>query len=492
MDVLSSSPQVSVIIPAYNNAEYLREAIQSVLKQTYAHLELIVVDDGSPDHTQDIVREFKDPRIRYIVHDENRGLSAARNTGICASTGEIIALLDGDDLFHPDKLATHVRFLKQHPEIGVTFNSRFELNHSARTIRDLWRPPPSATLSDLVLGFPFSPSDMVLRREWIFRVNLFDEAYRFFGEDLDINCRLALAGCRFANVGRSLNYRRYYSGRVIQDIRAAQELEMRPLYAAFSDPRCPPAVTALKDLALSNRFLDWSFVAFDQGETPLGVEYCRDAVRLNPSLIQGEPCPLLLSLLSDCIADENRDHEELLESTMAQLPPELAYLKRSRRWAVAYGFLKRGARAIIWDRPEDGRVHFEQAARRNAALDESFLRELTQQLLDYEAEFGMEEAEKALQRLVPHLRKIGGRSRVRWLNGCLAINRAFLHYRSGRYHRVPAMALRAIANDPGYAVNRGVLSILVRSSVGMQFNFPRLLHRRNGTEAVSPTSEAVE
>jgi glycosyltransferase involved in cell wall biosynthesis len=486
MDILSGSPQVGVIIPAYNNAVYLREAIQSVLNQTYANWQVIVVDDGSPDHPRDVVQEFWDPRIKYIAHDANRGLAAARNTGICASTGEIIALLDGDDLYHPDKLATHVQFLQQHPEIGVTFNSRFELNHSARTIRELWRPPPVATLSDLLLGFPFSPSDMVLRREWLFRVDLFDEAYRFFGEDLDINCRLALAGCQFANVGRALNYRRYHSGREIEDIRTAQEIEMRPLYAAFSDPRCPASATALQDLALSNRLLGWSFVAFDQGETELGQAYCRDAVRLNPSLLQGEPCPLLLSLLSECIVDESRDHEQVWDRIAAQFPPELAFLKRSRPWAVATGFLKRGARATIWDRPEDGRVHFDQAAQRNASLDESFLGELTQQLLDYEAEFGIEAAQRALQGLVPHLRRIGGRSSVRWLNGCLSINRAFLHYRSGRYRQVPGMALRAIANDPGYAVNRGLLSILVRSSVGMPFSFPGLLNLGNGTKPPRP------
>src|ERR1041385_3866377 len=98
-----NSPKVSVIIPTYNHAEYLPEAIQSVLEQTYPDFELLIVNDGSTDHTGEVVQQFTDPRIHYL-EQENRGATAARNTGICASSGELIALLDADDLWHPEKL----------------------------------------------------------------------------------------------------------------------------------------------------------------------------------------------------------------------------------------------------------------------------------------------------------------------------------------------------------------------------------------------------
>ena len=83
-------------------------------------------------------------------------------------------------------------------------------------------------ISDLVLGFPFAPSDMVLRRAWAFEVGLFDESYVEFSEDLDINCRLALAGCKFASVDRVLNYSRHHSGRIIKKtnpIRLSQPIQ---------------------------------------------------------------------------------------------------------------------------------------------------------------------------------------------------------------------------------------------------------------------------
>src|SRR5215208_1895402 len=148
-----TSPSFSVIIPAYNNAEYLGDAINSVVNQSYPNFELIVVNDASPDNAAEVIKSFTDPRVKYVEHQVNKGLSAARNTGILNASGDYIALLDGDDYFHPDKLKLHAEFLEAHPEVDVTYNARFELNHSAKTIRDLWRPPASLGLQELIFGF---------------------------------------------------------------------------------------------------------------------------------------------------------------------------------------------------------------------------------------------------------------------------------------------------------------------------------------------------
>ncbi|HRW06852.1 MAG TPA: glycosyltransferase family A protein, partial [Caldilineaceae bacterium] len=105
---MSVQPKVSVLIPAYKQAAYLGAAIESVLNQSYHNFELIVVSDASPDHTDEVVARYPDPRLIFIEHEENQGLPAARNTGLRAATGEIFALLDADDLFHREKLAAHV------------------------------------------------------------------------------------------------------------------------------------------------------------------------------------------------------------------------------------------------------------------------------------------------------------------------------------------------------------------------------------------------
>ena len=462
-----TSPKVSIIIPAYNNAEYLGEAIQSVLGQTYPVLEVIVVNDASPDEISEVIGQFHDPRLRYIVHETNQGLSAARNTGIQASEGEFIALLDGDDYFHPEKLEAHVEFHAKHPDIGVTYNARYELNHSSSTIRELWRPPCKVTLSDLIFIYPFSPSDMVLRREWLFRVNMFDRHYVYVGEDFDLNCRLALAGCKFASVDRPLNYRRYHSGRVIKDLQSTIEYTIRPLNAAVSDPRCPAEIRALRERAIAKHYLLWSAIAFTQDDTAFGQEYLTAAIRGDPSFLAGNPCPLTETLISYSIVDESMNHELLLRRMVQQLPAELSWQEDQLDWAVARGYLLRGTRAMMWGRTEDAREHFRQAAACRAQLDESCLRNLAAQLISYEAEFGFDAADKVLRNLSFHLEQIGDRSQVRWLRGCFLINLAFRNYRAGKHSRVPRDVARALASDPQYLVNRGVLSILFRSIVGV-------------------------
>jgi glycosyltransferase involved in cell wall biosynthesis len=109
--------KVSVIIPAYNQAPYLSKSIQSVLDQTCQDFEIVVVDDGSTDDTAAVVQSFHDDRIHYI-YQENRGLSAARNTGIDNSTAEYITYLDSDDLFLPMKIELLGGVLDQDPDIG--------------------------------------------------------------------------------------------------------------------------------------------------------------------------------------------------------------------------------------------------------------------------------------------------------------------------------------------------------------------------------------
>jgi glycosyltransferase involved in cell wall biosynthesis len=111
---------VSVIIPVYKVENYIAATVQSVLDQTYENFELLIIDDGSPDRSVEICQQFTDPRIK-IIRQENRGVAAARNTGIRHAQGEYIALLDADDIWVPQKLEKHVEHLDNSPEVGVSF-----------------------------------------------------------------------------------------------------------------------------------------------------------------------------------------------------------------------------------------------------------------------------------------------------------------------------------------------------------------------------------
>lgn len=455
------SPLVSVIIPAYNQAEFLPETIQSVLNQTYRNFEIIVVNDASTDNTDEVMAQLRDPRLKYIVHEQNQRLSAARNTGINASRGEILFLLDADDLFHPEKLEAHVKFLNEHPEIGVSYNARFELNHSANTVREMWRPPLSVTVKDLILTFPFAPSDTVVRREWAFKVGLFDPNVRT-AEDTDFPCRLALAGCQFAGIDRALNYRRYHSGRGRKNLPGRIGDVEQVQAAVFADPRCPQEVRDLGRMAIKHHLIVIVSLALIQNETELAHKYVRELVALDPSVVQGNPCELVEFMLSECIADESVDHESLLKQVFDQFPPELSGLSAQYGWAIARGWLWRGIRVVIWGREAEGRAHFARAIERGAGIDEALMQLTTYHLLGYETEFGTDAVMRVLSALGPLINQVAGRGGDR-LEASYLINRAFDGYHEGAYKRIPAMVMRAWRKDPSYLTNRGVLSVFLRS-----------------------------
>lgn len=112
-------PIVSIILPSFNGARFLKEAVDSIVQQTFQDWELILVDDGSTDHTPDIMKGYQDPRIRYLKNEGNKGLVYSLNRAIEASAGRYIARMDADDISQPERLEKQVIFLELHPEIAV-------------------------------------------------------------------------------------------------------------------------------------------------------------------------------------------------------------------------------------------------------------------------------------------------------------------------------------------------------------------------------------
>jgi glycosyltransferase involved in cell wall biosynthesis len=121
------TPKVSVIMPAYNAGRYIRESLDSIFAQTYKTYEVIVVDDGSTDETQSILKEYPGVRCLYI---HRRGPAAARNIGIRNSDGEFIAFLDSDDIWLPEKLAKQVKEMIDDPETGLLFTENSFFNQA--------------------------------------------------------------------------------------------------------------------------------------------------------------------------------------------------------------------------------------------------------------------------------------------------------------------------------------------------------------------------
>ncbi len=166
-------PLVTVVIPSYNSARYLPEAINSVLAQTYQPIEIVVVDDGSTDNTAEVVATYGG-KITYIKQ-ENRGLSAARNTGILSSSGQYIVFLDSDDFLLPDMVELMVRALEDCPECGAAYGGYLIVDEdgSHKSASDLTKPSGRLFETLMADGLTIVPSVMV-RRDALSVSGIFD------------------------------------------------------------------------------------------------------------------------------------------------------------------------------------------------------------------------------------------------------------------------------------------------------------------------------
>jgi len=177
---MNKNPTVSVIIPTYNRAHLIGRAIQSVLNQTYQDFELIVVDDGSTDNTEDVIRQFqeKDKRIRYIKHDKNKGGSAARNTGIKNSKGKYIAFQDSDDEWFPNKLEKQMKiFKKESPNLGIVYTGFYRIKDSEKKYIPSHEivKKEGRIYEELLKGNFITTQSILVRKECFKKVGIFDE-----------------------------------------------------------------------------------------------------------------------------------------------------------------------------------------------------------------------------------------------------------------------------------------------------------------------------
>lgn len=192
---------ISVIIPVWNGEKYLREGIESVLEQTYRHIELIIVDDGSNDSSAEIARSYEG--IRYIRQDR-QGVTVARNTGIMTAGGDFIAFLDQDDIWTPNKLDMQISYLHKCPEVGYVLAMQ-KLFLQTGTAAPSWLK--ENLLRQDQIGY--LPGTLLVRRSVIEQVGLFDPFYKI-GSDADWFIRARDSGVPMAILPEVLLLRRIH------------------------------------------------------------------------------------------------------------------------------------------------------------------------------------------------------------------------------------------------------------------------------------------
>ncbi|MCA9408093.1 MAG: glycosyltransferase [Candidatus Omnitrophica bacterium] len=183
--------KVSIIIPAYNKAELTIRTIESVLKQTYKNIEIIVIDDGSTDHTQQALAVYEG-KIRYIYKD-NGGACSARNLGIKLATGEFIGILDCDDLYCERKIELSMKYLTDHPEFDIVHTAAYFIDGEDKIIGQYSHPKSrkqGVIANRLIMGNFICNSTVIIRKKCFDEVGVFDETF-FTPADWDMWIRLA-------------------------------------------------------------------------------------------------------------------------------------------------------------------------------------------------------------------------------------------------------------------------------------------------------------
>lgn len=214
-------PKVSIIIPTYNRAQFLYDAITSVLNQTYQDFEILVIDDCSQDNTQEIVNSFHDTRIKYIRHEKNKGEAGSRNTGIRSSSAEYIAFLDDDDEWLPEKLKLQVNLLENsQSKVGCIYTGYWVVDKTKEKILDKRIPQKRGYIHyDLFIQNHIRiPSTVILKRECFEKVSLFDETLTF-RTDYDMWIRLSKE-FNFDYIKEPLVKYRYHESRLSNNIAA--------------------------------------------------------------------------------------------------------------------------------------------------------------------------------------------------------------------------------------------------------------------------------
>ncbi len=215
-------PLVTVIMPVYNGANYIGEAIESVLIQNYPKLELVIVDDGSTDNTKEVVSRCKDERIKYI-YKENGGPSSARNCAIRKAKGQYIIPLDSDDMMAPNFITLHLQEFEKYPETDLVYCDVLLIDGDGKPIKVMNKPEYQDRrhlIKDLFRqGHPVIPFRLGIRKRVFDKIGLYDETL-MIGEDYDMMRRFVKAGLKAHHLSEALHLRRVQSNSLSRNLTA--------------------------------------------------------------------------------------------------------------------------------------------------------------------------------------------------------------------------------------------------------------------------------
>jgi glycosyltransferase involved in cell wall biosynthesis len=328
-------PQVSVIIPTHNRARLLSEAIESVLNQSFRDFELVIVDDGSTDHTAEVVAGFQDPRIVYH-RQESQERGAARNKGVALSQGEYLTFLDDDDWYLPNKLEIQVRELRAHPEIGMVISGWDRVKESGEVVRSErpWLHHPQPALQDWLFAAMAHVAAVLLRRSWFEQVGGFNHKLNQ-AEDTYLWFRLAQAGCSVAWVKELVFRQRMHGSNSVRNMTHVKTGKLAMLEAVFADNQRSSSLGVSKESAYARVYMGFACLGYGADNTEEAKADLAYATELDASLLQNNADRLLEVIAAYAWNHLTGDPLLFTQRVFSNLPDKLSHLQRLKRKAVA-------------------------------------------------------------------------------------------------------------------------------------------------------------
>jgi len=285
--LLPKCPHFSVVIPAYNASPYIQDCVSSVLAQTDPDFEVLVVDDGSTDDTAAQVKAVTDPRIR-LIQRPNGGLAAARNTGIQAAQGELVAFLDADDRWCPEKLAAHRQALDRHPEASVSYDwAAFIDAQGQRTGLCMAQSQIQLTHEALLLkNYLGNGSTAVVRRAVLEQVGGFNENLKRL-VDHELWVRLTYGGHHIQLIPAVLTEYRTHAQSFTAD--TERMLQGVGVFLDTVATYAPGSVQRLTPLAWAFTHRWMARAAFVAGDYNRARDHARQALKASPQVLWRDP-----------------------------------------------------------------------------------------------------------------------------------------------------------------------------------------------------------
>ncbi|MFZ4400853.1 MAG: glycosyltransferase family 2 protein [Bacteroidales bacterium] len=220
------TPLISVLMPVYNGESFLREAIQSILNQSFSDFEFLIIDDGSTDSSYEIILSFKDSRIRVYKNETNLGLIASLNKGVELSCGEFIARMDSDDVSYTNRLEKQLDFMKQHPDIGIS-GSWMHTSNLGKIVKYPETHEECKTFS--FFNSPLAHPTVIFRKKIFIKHNLRYSSDYQVCEDIEL-WRRCMKFTKLGNLCEPLLYYRIHSSNVSLQNKSVQKQSLLKYY----------------------------------------------------------------------------------------------------------------------------------------------------------------------------------------------------------------------------------------------------------------------